>query len=467
MNDINNNKNRKPTLRRETFKTSRLLDFASEKELTAQIGYARPSWPHYALKELVDNAIDACEDHDIAPVISVAVDKDTLTVEDNGPGIPDDTIIGVLDFAVRVSSREAYVSPTRGAQGNALKTILAIPFVESGCDKGTIEIATGDKLHTLTMSVDRIRQQPVIGHSIKKAKRRVGTSVRMTWPKLAGSLVTARRTKFLQISEGFAWLNPHLDLSVKLGKERRYRPTDTSWQHWKGNEPTSPHWYDAERFERLVSAYAAQDLDSGQRRTVRELIVTFRGLQGTAKGKAILDATGLARASILSVAEDPKRLKALHEALKDQSRPVKPELLGYIGEQHFRAVAQSLGCYMPSFAYSRDHDDTDNVPSLIEFAFVKNPKLDPYAPMELRLAGGEEYDEDKWQGTALRRLVTGVNWSPGLRNTFREVGEVGQSLDDMLGDALVSERDPVYFVAHLAHPRPQYMDRGKSGVSLS
>ena len=71
------------------------------------------------------------------------------------------------------------------------------------------------------------------------------------------------------------------------------------------------------------------------------------------------------------------------------------------------------------------------------------------------------------RATALRRLVTGVNWSPGLRNTFREIGGVGQSLDDMLGDAMVSERDPVYFVAHLAHPRPQYMDRGKSGVSLS
>ena len=35
----------------------------------------------------------------------------------------------LLDYTVRVSSREAYVSPTRGAQGNALKTIVAMPFV--------------------------------------------------------------------------------------------------------------------------------------------------------------------------------------------------------------------------------------------------------------------------------------------------------------------------------------------------
>jgi hypothetical protein len=32
-------------LERTTFRTSRLLDFASEKELVAQIGHAREAWP--------------------------------------------------------------------------------------------------------------------------------------------------------------------------------------------------------------------------------------------------------------------------------------------------------------------------------------------------------------------------------------------------------------------------------------
>jgi DNA topoisomerase VI subunit B len=50
--------------------------------------------------------------------------RGSIVIEDNGPGIPAKTIDGVLDYSIRVSSREAYVSPTRGAQGNALKTIL-------------------------------------------------------------------------------------------------------------------------------------------------------------------------------------------------------------------------------------------------------------------------------------------------------------------------------------------------------
>jgi hypothetical protein len=39
---------------REVYRTSRLLDFASERELTAQIGHSRNQWPEVALKELVD-----------------------------------------------------------------------------------------------------------------------------------------------------------------------------------------------------------------------------------------------------------------------------------------------------------------------------------------------------------------------------------------------------------------------------
>jgi hypothetical protein len=102
-----------PRLNRETFKTSRLLDFLSEKELTAQIGHPKRDWPLVLLKELLDNSIDAAEEVGIAPEVSVTRDNDGITVADNSPGIPPETVAGVLDFSVRVSSREAYVSPNR------------------------------------------------------------------------------------------------------------------------------------------------------------------------------------------------------------------------------------------------------------------------------------------------------------------------------------------------------------------
>ena len=58
-----------PTLGRTTFRTSRLLDFCSRKELIAQTGHREDQWPLVALKELVDNALDVCEDAAVAPVV--------------------------------------------------------------------------------------------------------------------------------------------------------------------------------------------------------------------------------------------------------------------------------------------------------------------------------------------------------------------------------------------------------------
>ena len=86
-------------------------------------------WPLVVLKEVMDNALDACEEAEIAPVISIAVTPGLITIRDNGGGMETDTIKSILDYSIRVSSREAYVSPTRGAQGNALKTILAMGYV--------------------------------------------------------------------------------------------------------------------------------------------------------------------------------------------------------------------------------------------------------------------------------------------------------------------------------------------------
>ncbi|MDK1021754.1 MAG: ATP-binding protein, partial [Candidatus Hydrogenedentes bacterium] len=94
-------------MERTTFRTSRLLDFCSRKELIAQTGHQPEEWPLVLLKELVDNALDACEEAEVAPEITITVDDQGVTVADNGPGIPEDTVAGVLDFTARASSREA------------------------------------------------------------------------------------------------------------------------------------------------------------------------------------------------------------------------------------------------------------------------------------------------------------------------------------------------------------------------
>src|SRR5262245_54348272 len=121
---------------RNVFTTSRLLEFCTTTELSKQVGFRPEDWLFVALKELVDNGLDAAEEAGIAPEITIAVtiasNTLTLTVTDNGSGIAPGVVARIINFHTKTSSREAYIAPTRGRQGNALQTILAMPFVLDG-----------------------------------------------------------------------------------------------------------------------------------------------------------------------------------------------------------------------------------------------------------------------------------------------------------------------------------------------
>src|SRR6516165_12442385 len=56
----------KHKLTRVTFTVSRLMEFCSKKELVNQTGHSVWEWPLVLLKELFDNALDACEEAEVA-----------------------------------------------------------------------------------------------------------------------------------------------------------------------------------------------------------------------------------------------------------------------------------------------------------------------------------------------------------------------------------------------------------------
>ena len=258
-------------LERTTFRTSRLLDFCSRKELIAQTGHQPEEWPLVLLKELVDNALDACEEAEVAPEITITVDDRGVTVADNGPGIPESTVAGMLDFNSRASSREAYVAPDRGAQGNALMTLVAMPFVLDG-KRGDIEIVAQGVRHRIVFTVDAIRQKPLITHEPVEVEEKNGTKITVFWPDSASSILDDACDRFLQIADDFTWINPHLRLTIDWSRgtrvERVIEPTAPGWEKWKPSYPTCPHWYEPEHLQRLIVAYIAHDDDNGDARTV-------------------------------------------------------------------------------------------------------------------------------------------------------------------------------------------------------
>jgi DNA topoisomerase VI subunit B len=402
------------------------------------------------LKELVDNALDACEEAGIAPKINVAADPGTgtITIADNGPGITPETVKSLLDFSVRVSSREAYASPTRGAQGNALKTMVATPFALDGSTGVTTIQACGVR-HTITFAVDSLRQQPKIDHAKEPADAATGTSITVHWPVSASLQLAGAKSRFLQIAADYAWLNPHLSLNVVWDGERMaIEATDPTWRKWKLSDPTSAHWYDLGRIERLIAAYVAADQDRGRTRTVREFISDFRGLSGSAKQKAVLDATGMARTALADLftdgIADRTTIKKLLAAMKGAAKAVKPPDLGIVGKDHFAAKFTAVGADPESFNYTKTLRTDDGIPAVIEIAFG-------YCP-----------DAPK-----VRRIITGVNWSVGINDPFKNLGPYSQSLDGILTNLRAGRNEPTTMVVHLACPRISYTDRGKGSLVLT
>ncbi|MEA1950375.1 MAG: ATP-binding protein [Planctomycetota bacterium] len=442
----------KPKLDRTTFTTSRLMEFCSEKELVNQTGHSSYDWPLVALKELVDNALDACEETDTPPVISVVVDDKGITISDNGPGIPDETVEKVLNYSVRVSSREAYVAPDRGAQGNALKTVLAMPFVlseESQC--GRVDISSAGKRHEITFKVDPIRQEPKVEQIVKSAHNvKNGTKISVHWPDIASEILSRQEDDFLQLASDFTFLNPHLTLTVDwFGEQTAVGATNPEWRKWKPSIPTSAHWYALEDIERLLAAYITHDQDNGGNRFVRDVVREFRGLSGTAKQKAVLDSCGMARAPLHSLCNDEgmdhKAVGALLAAMKKNSVEVKPSALGIIGKDHLRQRFVEHGCDEKTFRYKKILDVDDGIPVVIEttFALMKDDNTH-------------------------RRTITGVNWSGAIGNPFRSLGEsYHDGLDALLEKQMAGYCEPVLFCLHCACARVRYTDRGKTNVVIN
>ena len=433
------------TLSRTTLVTSRLLDFTSKKELTAQTGHEPGTWPLVILKELTDNGLDACEEAGIAPEITIAVDESGITVVDNGPGIPAKTIEGVLDYAVRVSSREAYVSPTRGAKGTPSRPSLRCRSC-STARRGNVQIDTGGLRHNISFRVDRIRQEPVVDLAREPSEVRIGTVVKVVWPHSACSILTGAKERFLQIASDYAWLNPHLTLTVAWFGERAVSAaTDPAWIKWKPSDPTSAHWYTTAHLERLIAGYISHDDRPGQSRTVRELVAEFRGLTGTAKQKLVLERTGFPARLCPSWSRDAPSTKPWWRPC---SRPCRPN---------------------PS--RSNRTCSASSAENTWRYASQK-----PAAKWRASIIAGSRRSKTASPGSsrqpsagALRhppgRLVTGVNWSPGIVNPFRELGRFGMSLDTVLTRQRVDRDDPIDRVPAYRVPsgrihRPREVGRG-------
>ena len=427
---------------RTPFTTSRQLEFCTVAELTKLVGAEPADWPRVVLKELVDNSLDACEEAGVAPEIVISVAKDVIAVSDNGPGIAPDTTTRLLDYQTKTSSREAYVAPSRGAQGNALQSLLAMPFVLDG-KSGETTITSRGVTHRINFTIDPIRREPKIEHHQRGSLVQSGTRIALQWPVSASSLLAAAKAGIVQIVRDFVWLNPHATIALRWDGKSLFaaKATDPTWRKWRPSDPAPAAWYDDESFARLIAACVADDQDHERDRMVREFVAQFRGCTRSDIQKRLLDAVDAARMPLRELFKYPARVAKLLATMQAETKPVPARDLGLLGRDHFEARFADIGAEAETLQYRRELCDIEGVPYVIEAAFAWCPDND------------------------IREQIVGVNSSPSLINPFRRLGGYG-GLDYLLSEQRAGDEQPIVLALHLASPRVAYTDKAKSALVL-
>jgi hypothetical protein len=144
-----------------------------------------------------------------------------------------------------------------------------------------------------------------------------------------------------------------------------------------------------------------------------------------------------------------RRMEKLLQLLQQHTRPVRPELVGVIGEDHLRQMCIASGGEPQSFKYFRSpgHDD-DGLPYVVEIATCAYKKW----------VNGKE-------NVPVRELITGVNFSATLENPFQTFRGM-EGLDEVLTELRAGKSAPVIVCVHYACPHIEYLDRGKSRIAL-
>ena len=440
---------------RTTFVTPRSLEYFNEAGLRALIGHDKPLWPLTLIKELTDNALDACEAADIPPKIAITVEADSFSVSDNGPGLKAEIIKESLNYDTRISDKKWYVSPSRGQLGSALKTLWPACHVATG-QRSVVEITACGLHHTITACAEGVKSHDEEPDTVKN-----GTFIKAHWPQIACQLTHEGRPTFyrgnqsyagrmdeivVDVIRDFAAANPHATFSVSAGsKTETLEATNSEWKKWRTCDRGSAHWCSVDDMRNLLAAHhrEQQRLDqigvSHRRLTLRDVLADFDGLKGTKVRKRVLEQAGLSGLSLDDVFDDDDAFVAfvaqrLLDAARANTRVVKPERLGLIGKEHMGKTLAAYGVKTSKHRYIPGMD-ADGLPFLLEAAF------------------GVRIERS-------RKMVFAVNNSVVCQVPAERIFET-------LNACRVESHDPVVLVVHATCPKFAFTSQGKNSLMMS
>lgn len=407
---------------------------------------------HFAdvvLKELLDNSLDAAENVGAAPEVGVVTGHDLIAVRDNGDGIVPEKLADILDLYTATSDKERYRSPTRGAQGNAMRTLIGIPYASGSREPVVIE-SCGFR-HVITARVDP-DGEPRIEHDTEESVVDTGTRVEVPVPMDEQDFDPGYWLR------AFAMFNPHVKFSHfdSIGNRAQnghretpkvYKPSDESLIKYRPDDPTSAHWYTEEALAALIFAHLGADEDM----PLGEFVRQFQRLSSTAKRKAVRERVpGISRLS--DYRDRREEIPTLLEAMQAESKAPSHAALGCVGEDHFKSSLERFHD-VRDFKYNRKRGYLrSGLPFTFEIAVAVTEE-----PGELYTATNYSATFDDPLGNA---LLPGPKYAKRGAESFLSEGHASPRGYDPYKAAHTA------VATHLITPAPVFMDKGKTHVNM-
>jgi len=363
----------------EILSVGRELDFVRIDGLRRATGLHAHEWDLYIVKELLDNALDADEElwySDVlrAPEIRVRIEyapvpnlgsRQLLIEVSNSAVFPATELPSIFATTRYTSNKILRKVPTRGALGNALKTVLGVPYVLR-------QRVAGDFNFTLKpMSIRTEGHEYLPRFTTIPATGRIAFELYTKAARLGkGTVITVGVDHFGQevprmiaeiqsLALTYHLCNPHAQFTWEVAVDgqvwEKQFLADTTWASKFSGAP-SVLWYDLASFEELVAAlYQRKCGDDPTCRLPLTAVCTY-----FADGCDLEDISSFLGLESLG-AEDfnSSVVQTLYDLLQAKAKPPYSLDLGYVGSHHVRKVLAEALPIRGSVLYEKVTDAGD------------------------------------------------------------------------------------------------------------
>jgi hypothetical protein len=411
----------------EAFSYNREYDYIRLEGLHRATGRPAHEWDIYIIKELIDNALDAdealwCCDTRLFPLLSISVEyiavpppqcQQLIVRVGNRGQFPVEQILDIFATQWYTSRKSFLKSITRGALGNALKTLLGIPYALHN------RVAEDWKpaLKPLSICCGATEYLPCYMVDPTIQILRLGCERRPCKP-VAGTLISVGLDYFVQekprtlteiesLAQQYALCNPHAQFHWVVEMQDRMwektYPVQTGWTQ-KYRELAPVQWYSLASFKDLLSALYRdhnKGTAGGNRLPVQTVCSYFAGFsvpvsptqQGYMPVARVIQKLG--QDTLTSDDINSPIAKVLYAAIARHNPSFRSTQLGYIGQEH---VQTQLRSSLP-------------IAGKIQYAIATDVDNDPSMPLVVEMAVAY-LQEGK------RQVWTAINFSPTYNDPF-------------------------------------------------